>query len=69
MIFDNRKVVRNYRLAKIYPEWVNTVSGCWSWPGLTLPAPEVDERLVICMKTYLVLAPKMEAAITGAALP
>lgn len=70
MIFDNREaVVRSYRLAKIYPEWVNTVSKPLVFkPGVTLPAPEVvDERLAHWYgKTYLVLAPKMEAAIKWA---
>lgn len=70
LIYDNREaVVRSYRLAKIYPEWVNTVNKPLVFkPGVTLPAPEVvDERLEHWYaKTYLVLSPKMEAAIKWA---
>ena len=69
-IYDQRaEVLKSYRLAKLRPEWVNTLMHPLRFsPGLTLPKPErPDERLAHWYGVkYLVTGAKFEAAVEWA---
>lgn len=69
-IYDQREqVLKSYRVAKLRPEWVNTLSHPLKWKaGLTLPAgSEKDERLLKWYgQTFLVTGDKFESAIAWA---